>query len=46
METELIGLVPAEAVRGVTGGVELVGGLPVLEERLENPYPRNPAISF
>ena len=36
METELIGLVPAEAVRGVTAEeLKLVGGLPILEERLK-----------
>ncbi len=35
IETEIVGLVPAEAVRGVTAEeLRLVGGLPVLEERL------------
>ena len=47
VETEVIGLVPAEAVRGVMAEeLKLVGALPVLEERLGGPYPRNPAISF
>lgn len=35
VETEIVGLVPAEAVRGVTAEeMRLVGRLPVLEERL------------
>ena len=36
LETEVIGLVPEEAVRGVTAEeLKLAGAVPVLEERLE-----------
>jgi glutamate formiminotransferase len=35
IETEIVGLVPAEAVRGVTAGeLRLVGDIPILEDRL------------